>query len=384
MNNNNEIIKFEDLFKEEIKQRKVRQNPEHKKNYGYAIIVYILIMYAFASVLFLVAREIPSLKVTYTEEELILENIKSDLGGIAFMDDETYLFYKDQYEDDVISIGLYDEFHVLLNMNNDYYLGLLVLVNPETEQSEIRVQILEDMISQAPTIKQWSSGIKITIYEGNTQMIPDTLLGNTVILEGPLTVIKQFALALINFVIYIALLPGIAYLLKMDIVFDYKEAKEQKGQFFIAIIIGYLYIMLGNIASGYLSSFLSNIFGLVPGEAVNQEVIVSALRSDGMILMMISAIILGPIVEELIFRKAIFGLIKSDKMAIFISALVFGLIHLAGEASIQAALVNGISYFVMGFVFGYIYIKNNRNIMVPIVVHILSNLISIIVILFIL
>jgi uncharacterized protein len=384
MNNNNEIIKFEDLFKEEIKQRKVRQNPEHKKNYGYALIVYILIMYAFASVLFLVAREIPSLKVTYTEEELILENIKSDLGGIAFMDDETYLFYKDQYEDDVISIGLYDEFHVLLNMNNDYYLGLLVLVNPETEQSEIRVQILEDMISQAPTIKQWSSGIKITIYEGNTQMIPDTLLGNTVILEGPLTVIKQFALALINFVIYIALLPGIAYLLKMDIVFDYQEAKEQKGQFFIAIIIGYLYIMLGNIASGYLSSFLSNIFGLVPGEAVNQEVIVSALRSDGMILMMISAIILGPIVEELIFRKAIFGLIKSDKMAIFISALVFGLIHLAGEASIQAALVNGISYFVMGFVFGYIYIKNNRNIMVPIVVHILSNLISIIVILFIL
>ena len=384
MNNNNEIIKFEDLFKEEIKQRKVRQNPEHKKNYGYALIVYILIMYAFASVLFLVAREIPFLKVTYTEEELILENIKSDLGGIAFMDDETYLFYKDQYEDDVISIGLYDEFHVLLNMNNDYYLGLLVLVNPETEQSEIRVQILEDMISQAPTIKQWSSGIKITIYEGNTQMIPDTLLGNTVILEGPLTVIKQFALALINFVIYIALLPGIAYLLKMDIVFDYKEAKEQKGQFFIAIIIGYLYIMLGNIASGYLSSFLSNIFGLVPGEAVNQEVIVSALRSDGMILMMISAIILGPIVEELIFRKAIFGLIKSDKMAIFISALVFGLIHLAGEASIQAALVNGISYFVMGFVFGYIYIKNNRNIMVPIAVHILSNLISIIVILFIL
>ena len=384
MNNNNEIIKFEDLFKEEIKQRKVRQNPEHKKNYGYALIVYILIMYVLASVLFLVAREIPFLKVTYNESEMVLEKVASNLGGIAFMDDETYQLYKDNYIDEVISIGIYDQFHVLINARNIYSEGLLVITNPETEVKTIRIEVLENMISKSPTINQWSSGVKIIIYEGNTQLIPDMLLGDTVILEGPVTQMKQFTLALINFMIYIALLPGILYLLKMDIQYDYKESKEQKGQFFIAILIGYLYIMLGNIFAGFLSDILSRIFNFAPGEAVNQEVIVSALRSEGMVLMFISAIILGPIVEELIFRKAIFGLIKSDKMAIFVSTFVFGLIHLLGEASIQAALVNGISYFVMGFVFGYIYIKNNRNIMVPIAVHILSNLISIVVILFIL
>jgi len=384
MNNNNEIIKFEDLFKEEIKERKVKQNPEHKKNYGYALIVYILVMYVLATVLFLAAREIPFLQVTYTEDELVLENIASDLGGIAFMDDESYALYMDQYEDEVISVGIYDGFHVLINAKNTFYKGLLVLPNPETEITEIRVEILENMISKSPTIKQWSSDVKITIYEGNTQLIPDTLLKETVVLEGPQTLMRNSTLALLNFMIYVALLPGILYLLKMDIQYDFKEAKEQKGQFFIAILIGYLYIILGNIASGYLSSFLSSIFGFAPGEAVNQEVIISALKSEGMILMLVSAIILGPIVEELIFRKAIFGLIKSDKMAIFISAFIFGLIHLVGEPSIPAALVNGISYFVMGFVFGYIYIKNNRNIMVPIAVHILSNLISIIVILFIL
>lgn len=381
MNNNNEIIKFEDLFKEEIKQRKVRQNPEHKKNYGYALIVYILIMYVLASVLFLVAREIPFLKVTYNESEMVLEKVASNLGGIAFMDDETYQLYKDNYIDEVISIGIYDQFHVLINARNIYSEGLLVITNPETEVKTIRIEVLENMISKSPTINQWSSGVKIIIYEGNTQLIPDMLLGDTVILEGPVTQMKQFTLALINFMIYIALLPGILYLLKMDIQYDYKESKEQKGQFFIAILIGYLYIMLGNIFAGFLSDILSRIFNFAPGEAVNQEVIVSALRSEGMVLMFISAIILGPIVEELIFRKAIFGLIKSDKMAIFVSTFVFGLIHLLGEASIQAALVNGISYFVMGFVFGYIYIKNNRNIMIPIAVHILSNLVSVLFIL---
>ena len=89
----------------------------------------------------------------------------------------------------------------------------------------------------------------------------------------------------------------------------------------------------------------------------------------------------GLVVEELIFRKAIFGLIKSNGMALFVSTFVFGIIHLVGEASIQEALVNGISYFVMGFIFGYIYIKNNRNIMIPIAVHILSNLVSVLFIL---
>ncbi|MBU1143058.1 MAG: CPBP family intramembrane metalloprotease [Firmicutes bacterium] len=381
MNDNNEIIKFEDLFKEEIKQRKSRQNPEHKKNYGYALIVYILIMYVLATVLFLVAAEIPALKVTYTETELVLENVASDLGGIGFLDAEAFDTYKENYLDQVISIGIYEDFHVIVNAKNNYYDGLLVIINPETEEKEIRVTILEDMISISPTIDQWYSGVPVTIYEGRTQMIPDLLLGETVLLEGPLTVTKDSTLALLNFLIYIALLPGILYLLKYDIQYDIKESKEIKGQFFLAIIIGYLYIILGNIFAGYLSEIMSNLFKLAPSESINQEVIVSALRSEGMILMILSAVILGPIVEELIFRKAVFGLIKSNGMALFVSTFVFGIIHLVGEASVQEALVNGISYFVMGFIFGYIYIKNNRNIMIPIAVHILSNLVSVLFIL---
>jgi hypothetical protein len=100
------------------------------------------------------------------------------------------------------------------------------------------------------------------------------------------------------------------------------------------------------------------------------------------VLIFISAVIIGPVVEELIFRKAIFGLISNDKVALAVSTFIFGAIHLLGEASILEALVNGVAYFVMGFVFGYIYLKNNRNIMVPIIVHVLSNLISVIGILF--
>jgi membrane protease YdiL (CAAX protease family) len=100
--------------------------------------------------------------------------------------------------------------------------------------------------------------------------------------------------------------------------------------------------------------------------------------------MVLSAVILGPIVEELIFRKAIFGLFKSDYAGLAVSTLAFGAIHLLSESSIASALVNGITYFIMGLIFGYIYIKNNRNLYAPLAVHIISNAVSVFMLLFIL
>ncbi|PKK93747.1 MAG: hypothetical protein CVV61_03015, partial [Tenericutes bacterium HGW-Tenericutes-6] len=149
-----------------------------------------------------------------------------------------------------------------------------------------------------------------------------------------------------------------------------------------SILLGYVYIILGNVIANFISTQLARQFDITQGDSLNQQVIVEALRSNGIVLIFISAVIIGPVVEELIFRKAIFGLISNDKVALAVSTFIFGAIHLLGEASILEALVNGVAYFVMGFVFGYIYLKNNRNIMVPIIVHVLSNLISVIGILF--
>jgi uncharacterized protein len=162
------------------------------------------------------------------------------------------------------------------------------------------------------------------------------------------------------------------------------EFKLIKNEWFLIIIVGYLTLMLGNVVSIFASEFLGNLFGIAPAEAVNQLTIIRSLMGPGAIFMFLSAVIMGPIIEELIYRKAFFGLIKNDKIALVVSSLVFGSIHLIGETSILGALVNGISYYVMGFIFGYIYLKNHKNIMAPIAVHILSNLISILAILFIL
>ena len=106
--------------------------------------------------------------------------------------------------------------------------------------------------------------------------------------------------------------------------------------------------------------------------------IVRMLNSNGIVFIVLSAVLIGPVVEELVFRKSIFGLIKNNTIAILVSSIIFGAIHLTAEASFAEALINGISYFAMGLVFGFIYIKNQRNIMAPIAVHILVNLISVV------
>jgi membrane protease YdiL (CAAX protease family) len=127
---------------------------------------------------------------------------------------------------------------------------------------------------------------------------------------------------------------------------------------------------------------ISLITGFESSTPVNQKAILDMLSSDGLVFTLLSAIIIGPIVEELIFRKAIFGLIKHKYVALVVSSVIFGFIHVSSESSILVSLYQVIPYVSLGFVFGYLYLKHEKNIMIPIIVHMLSNFISIILTLF--
>ncbi|MGM8213854.1 lysostaphin resistance A-like protein [Virgibacillus sp. W0430] len=81
--------------------------------------------------------------------------------------------------------------------------------------------------------------------------------------------------------------------------------------------------------------------------------------------------VIAPILEEIIFRKIIFGsLYKRTNffIAAIISALVFGFIH--GEP------IHILIYASMGFVFAFLYVQTKR-IIVPIIVHMCLNTISV-------
>lgn len=88
-------------------------------------------------------------------------------------------------------------------------------------------------------------------------------------------------------------------------------------------------------------------------------------------------VIIAPIVEEIFFRGMVLrGLLNrySDRIAIILSALVFGLVHMS--------LVQILPGFMIGLMLGYVYVRTRRSLSTVILIHLFNNLISYIFILY--
>ena len=93
--------------------------------------------------------------------------------------------------------------------------------------------------------------------------------------------------------------------------------------------------------------------------------------------MLFTCSIVAPIFEEMVFRKALYGLINKKWVFIFTSGISFGLLHIIGSYSSPLDLLYVIPYGAMGFSFAYLLTKTN-NIMLPILVHTIHNTILVI------
>jgi membrane protease YdiL (CAAX protease family) len=382
MDNNKEIIEFEDLFKEEIEKRQEPPKPEDKKNYMKAILSYVLIMFFLNAVLVSVIQLIPGSIKVYEKDEVILEEIASDPSGIALMDKDIFDLYKEDYKGYVESLWTYNDYSIIYNTANPHIESLLIVKDDAGNIISFDEQtflLIYDISDQKIDFWDQDQTYEITRYQHDEQTLPTYILTDDItIIDYQLQNLTSFYMSVYQFVLYLILFGFVYYFLKNDVAYDFNKFKLIKNQWFTIIVIGYLYVLLGNFLSNFISNLLSGQLNIPMSESVNQMTIVRMLNSNGVIFMVLSAVIIGPIVEELIFRKSIFGLIKNQNVALVLSSVIFGAIHLISEASLAEALINGISYFTMGVIFGYIYLKNDKNIIASIAVHILVNLISVV------
>jgi hypothetical protein len=77
--------------------------------------------------------------------------------------------------------------------------------------------------------------------------------------------------------------------------------------------------------------------------------------------------IFGPILEEIVFRKIIFGALHK-RFNFFISAIISSVIFALAHMEPQHVLL----YSAMGFTFAFLYVKT-KHIMVPIFAHVAMN-----------
>lgn len=179
----------------------------------------------------------------------------------------------------------------------------------------------------------------------------------------------------LNIGVYSILLIIGYFLFHFDIKQDILYTKSNINYFIPFVAKGFLAYYLVNIIVNIITSIMSD-----SNTTVNQESIEIMVKYSSLsfILMILSVCIIGPIVEELVFRKAFFELINNDKIAIAVSSFLFGIIHvLTSKGTIIEMIAYTLPYFATGLIFCIMYKKSNRNIISTITLHIIINTLSI-------
>ncbi|WP_066301076.1 CPBP family intramembrane glutamic endopeptidase [Bacillus sp. FJAT-29937] len=119
-----------------------------------------------------------------------------------------------------------------------------------------------------------------------------------------------------------------------------------------------------------IAANIENLLGIEMGSENTQQII--RLIQASPLVVVISSII-GPILEEIVFRKIIFGTIHK-RLNFFLSALISSIIFAVAHFEFEHILL----YSAMGFTFAFLYVKTKR-ILVPIFAHVAMNTLVVII-----
>lgn len=114
----------------------------------------------------------------------------------------------------------------------------------------------------------------------------------------------------------------------------------------------------------YAAAIIENLLGIKMGSE-NTKDILTIIEAFPLAIIVTS--IIGPILEEIVFRKIIFGALH-QRFNFIISALISSVIFAAAHMEFQHILL----YSAMGFTFAFLYVKT-KSIFVPIFAHVAMN-----------
>lgn len=112
------------------------------------------------------------------------------------------------------------------------------------------------------------------------------------------------------------------------------------------------------------AGIIESLFGITQGSE-NTERLMAFVERSPIVILVIS--IIGPILEEVVFRKIIFGTLYK-RLNFFLSALISSILFALAHSEFSHILL----YASMGFTFAYLYVKTKR-ILVPIFAHVSMN-----------
>lgn len=179
--------------------------------------------------------------------------------------------------------------------------------------------------------------------------------------------------------------PVYSFLFVLGILAYREELREQlslilskKLDFLKTISLYMVLVFLLSIACNLLSVFIKHSLGL-PQQGENNARIQVALLENPYLFLLVGCFI-GPVVEELFFRRFFLGsfLAKfSDLIGILLTIILFATLHMHSWA--LSEWVTTISYLGGGLLYSLLYLKKDKNIWYPITLHCCNNIIAFII-----
>lgn len=93
--------------------------------------------------------------------------------------------------------------------------------------------------------------------------------------------------------------------------------------------------------------------------------------------MLFTCTVVAPVLEEMVFRRSLQGIIKNKWVFILVSGIGFGLLHVLGNLKSPIDLLYIVPYGSMGCAFAFLLTKT-ENITLPIIIHMIHNLILVV------
>ncbi|WP_422122239.1 CPBP family intramembrane glutamic endopeptidase [Planococcus sp. X10-3] len=168
-----------------------------------------------------------------------------------------------------------------------------------------------------------------------------------------------------GWLIFIAM--GIGFAIAMFVVFRdkkffdiWKGKKLSMGWTILWGIFGFLLLLIGQS----LAALIEFAIGIEPGSE-NTSNLVSIV--EVVPAAVFAVVLFGPVMEELVFRRVIFGSLNQTTnfwIATAVSAIVFAIVHME--------FAHILLYFTTGLILAFLYQKTKR-LLAPIIAHILLN-----------
>ncbi len=139
--------------------------------------------------------------------------------------------------------------------------------------------------------------------------------------------------------------------------------KWTAGQIIGGYIVGYSLMYVGSIAGSYIGAIIESYF---PDAQASTNSVQELVLTGEMWVNIIIMVMVGPVVEELLFRKLLCDRLKpyGDWVTILVTGMMFGVFH--------GNLTQGIYAFMFGAFLAYVYLRTG-NIFITIGYHITAN-----------